>query len=305
VPHLRRSFIATKVGIRAKLEPSQDVDLILKTAMLLTYIIAAILGLALGSFLNVCISRLPIDASVVRPRSHCPLCQHTIAAKDNIPVLSWLLLKRRCRHCQWPIPARYPLVELGTAAWFVLSVWRFAPDPVPAINTAALGFFLIGLLVMDWQTQQLPDEFTIGGAAVGFALTSIRAFLLPMDRGEVILTGPERILLYRALAIIAAGLLLLVIRWTYRVARKRDGLGLGDVKMLAMIAAFLGLRHALLALFLGVIAGALYAVALMLTRRRSVTGTTRLAFGSFLALGGMVAALFGTPLIAWYAGFYR
>jgi leader peptidase (prepilin peptidase)/N-methyltransferase len=265
-------------------------------------LIAALFGLAFGSFLNVCIARLPLGASVVHPRSHCPLCLHPISLNDNIPILSWLLLKRRCRHYQAPISALYPIVELATAAWFVLSVWFFGMT-LAAANCALLGFFLIGLLVMDWQTHLLPDEFTLGGAAVGFALTAVRAFLLPMDTGEIVLTGPERILLYRVLAILAAALLMLVIRWSYRLLRKRDGMGLGDVKMLAMIAAFLGLRHALLALFLAAIAGALYAVVLLL--RRNATAQTRLAFGSFLALGGMAAALFGSPILTWYAGFYR
>jgi leader peptidase (prepilin peptidase)/N-methyltransferase len=270
--------------------------------MIAPYLIAVMFGLAFGSFLNVCIARLPVEASVVRPRSHCPLCQHPIAASDNIPVLSWLLLKRRCRHCQGSISALYPLVELATAAWFALSLWRFGFS-LAAANCAVLGFFLIGLLVMDWQTQLLPDEFTFGGAAVGFALASVRAFLLPMDRGQVVLTGPERVLLYRILAILIAALLLLMVRWSYRILRKRDGMGLGDVKMLAMIAAFLGLRHALLALFVAVIAAGLYAVALLLRRRAN--SQTRLPFGSFLAVGGMAAALFGGPLIAWYSGFYR
>jgi leader peptidase (prepilin peptidase)/N-methyltransferase len=270
--------------------------------MFLPYLIAALFGLAFGSFLNVCIARLPLGASVVHPRSQCPLCRHTIAAYDNIPVLSWLLLRRRCRHCQGPISALYPLVELATAAWFALSLWRFGLS-LAAANCAVLGFFLIGLLVMDWQTQLLPDEFTLGGAAIGFALTSVRAFMLPMDRGEVVLTGPERILLFRALAIAAAALLLLIVRWSYRLLRKRDGMGLGDVKMLAMIAAFLGLQHALLALFFAVIAAALYSVALLLGRK--ATSQTRLPFGSFLATGGMAAALFGGQIIAWYAGFYR
>ncbi len=166
-----------------------------------------------------------------------------------------------------------------------------------------LGFLLIGLLVMDWQTHLLLDEFTLGGTAVGFALASVSAFLLPMDHGEVMLTGPERILLFRALAIVIAALLLLVVRWSYRILRKHDGMGLGDVKMLAMIAAFLGLRHALLALFFAVIAAAYYGMVLML--RRKATGQTHLPFGSFLAAGGMAAAIFGTPLIAWYSGFYR
>jgi leader peptidase (prepilin peptidase) / N-methyltransferase len=270
--------------------------------MLLAYLIAALLGLTLGSFLNVCIFRLPQGRSVIAPRSHCPLCQHPIGIFDNIPVLSWLLLKHRCRHCQGAIPARYLLVELGTGAWFILSLRIFGLSLAGA-NCAALGFFLIGLLVMDWQTHLLPDEFTIGGAAVGFALTAARAFLLPMDRGEVVLTGPERILLYRALAILAAALFMLLIRWSYRLVRKRHGMGLGDAKMLAMIAAFLGLQYAILALFFAVLAGAFYAAALMF--RRQATGQTRLAFGSFLAIGGMAAALFGNPLLAWYVSFYK
>lgn len=270
--------------------------------MLAAAIIASLFGLAFGSFLNVCIARLPIGASVVHPRSHCPLCQHPISLNDNIPVLSWLLLKRRCRHCQAAISAQYPLVELATAVWFVLSIVFFGVS-LAAANCAALGFFLIGLLVMDWQTHLLPDEFTLGGAAVGFALTAVRAFLLPMDHGEIVLTGPERILLYRVLAILAAAALMLAIRWSYRLLRKRDGMGLGDVKMLAMIAAFLGLRHALLALFFAVIAGALYAIVLLL--RRNADGQTRLAFGSFLAVGGMAAALFGSPILTWYTSFYR
>jgi leader peptidase (prepilin peptidase)/N-methyltransferase len=270
--------------------------------MLLAYLIAALLGLTLGSFLNVCIARLPYDASVVRPRSHCPLCRHPIAFYDNVPVLSWLLLKRRCRHCHGAIPARYPLVELATAAWFVLSIRLFGVT-IAGANSAALGFFLIGLLVMDWQTHLLPDEFTIGGAAVGFALAAASAFLLPMDRGEIVLTGPERILLYRALAILAAAAFMLIIRWSYYLVRKRQGMGLGDAKMLAMIAAFLGLRYAILALFFAVIAGAFYATALMI--RRGASGQTRLPFGTFLALGGMSAALFGAKLIAWYSSFYH
>jgi leader peptidase (prepilin peptidase)/N-methyltransferase len=126
-----------------------------------------------------------------------------------------------------------------------------------------------------------------------------------MDRGQVVLTGPERILLFRVIAIAAAALLLWLIRAAYRLLRHRDGMGLGDVKMLTMIAAFLGLRHALLALFFSGIAGSIYAIGLMLARRGSVNGKTRLAFGSFLALGGMAAALFGTPLISWYSSFYR
>lgn len=271
--------------------------------MFLPYLIAILLGLALGSFLNVCISRLPVGESVVRPRSRCPLCRKPIAAFDNIPLLSWLLLRRRCRQCRWPIPARYPLVELGVAAWFAASLGIYGLS-LAAVNCAVFGFFAIGLLVMDWQTHILPDEFTFGGIAIGFLLCAVRAFLLPMDRGQVVLTGPERILLYRTIAIIAAALALWLIRTLYRLLRRQDGMGLGDVKMLAMIAAFLGLRPTMLALFVAVLAGSIYAIGLMLAHR-GVTAKTRLPFGSFLALGGLTAALIGVPLITWYASLFR
>jgi leader peptidase (prepilin peptidase)/N-methyltransferase len=278
-----------------------DRDSILEP-MLLPILIAAVFGLAFGSFLNVCISRLPAGASIAHPRSQCPHCHHAIAAYDNIPLLSWLLLRRRCRHCQRPIPARYPLVELATAAWFAASVACFSLS-LAAVNAALLGFLLIGLLVMDWQTQLLPDEFTLGGALAGYLLCAVRAFLLPMDRGQVVLTAPERILLYRLLAILAATLILLAVRILYRRLRHTEGMGLGDVKMLAMIAAFLDLRHAVLALFIGVLAGALYAVALLAMRR--ARAGTRIPFGSFLALGGLASALVGTPIIVWYTTFFR
>lgn len=187
------------------------------------------------------------------------------------------------------------------------------------IGIAILGFLLIGLMVMDWQTNLLPDAFTLWGIAIGFILICIQAACLGPTEGEVILpdnhiqfsspgsatahgnvllTGPEHLVLGRIVAICGAALLLLIIRWLYRALHHREGMGLGDVKLLAMIAAFLGFWPAVLALFLGVLTASVYAVVL-LVRRRAGAGS-RLAFGSFLAFGGLIAALYGEKIINAY-----
>jgi leader peptidase (prepilin peptidase)/N-methyltransferase len=295
---------------------------------------AFLLGLLFGSFLNVCISRLPAHQSINKPRSHCPHCLANIRSYDNIPLLSWILLRAKCRHCKQTIPWRYPAVELATGLWFCYAAARlwFAFNPwtqemtpsstimsFDAVAILILGFLLIGLLVMDWQTHKLPDAFTLTGTVLGFVLICARAVFLgphedelllhgqnPLtspgnvtDHGNVILTGPEHLVLGRLLAIVAAAGILLIIRFVYQQLRHREGLGLGDVKLIAMIAAFLGFWPAILALFLGSILCSAYALALMLRRRADAL--TRLPLGTFLSIGGLLAALVGTPLIAWYS----
>jgi leader peptidase (prepilin peptidase)/N-methyltransferase len=292
---------------------------------------AFLLGLLFGSFLNVCISRLPAHQSIRKPRSHCPNCLATIRWYDNIPLLSWIILRARCRHCQQPIPWRYPAVELAFAVWLAfaartafplltpgLSTNAFAAISVNAVTFAVLGFLLIGLLVMDWQTHTLPNAFTLTGTLLGFLLTCVRAaYLGPheydlllhgrnpltsvggnVDPGNIILTGSEHLVLGRLLAIAAMAGLLLFLRFAYQTLRHRDGLGLGDIKLAAMLAAFLGFWPAVLAVFLGFILGSLYALTLI--ARRRATAATRLPLGTFLSIGGLLAALLGTPLIAWY-----
>ncbi len=292
---------------------------------------AFLLGLLFGSFLNVCISRLPAHRSILKPRSHCLYCLHPIAWYDNIPLLSWLLLRARCRHCQQPIPWRYPAVELSFAIWLTfaartafpllapgISTNAFATITINALTFALLGFLLIGLLVMDWQTHTLPDTFTLTGTLLGFLLLCVRAaYLAPhqydlllhghnpltsvggaVDNGNVVLTGSEHLVLGRLLAIAAMAGLLLFVRFAYQTLRHRDGLGLGDVKLAALLAALLGFWPAVLAVFLGFLLGSLYALTLI--ARRQATSTTHLPLGTFLAIGGLLAALLGTPLIAWY-----
>ncbi len=285
---------------------------------------AFLFGLLLGSFLNVCISRLPRGKSILHPRSHCPHCLETIRWYDNIPLLSWLLLAARCRHCKQTIPWRYPLVELATGVWFAIAAAQAitrlqqVDTILSSIGIAILGFLLIGLVVMDWQTQMLPDAFTLTGIAIAFLLTCARGiFLGPtdgqilmhgpspiraagsgIDQGNVFLTGPEALLGHWLLATLSAALILLAVRWIYQALRHREGLGLGDVKLLAMIAAFLGFWPAVLALFAGVLFATLYALTLMV--RRQATGATRLPLGSFLGIGGLFAAVFGSNILAWY-----
>jgi leader peptidase (prepilin peptidase)/N-methyltransferase len=299
----------------------------------------AFAGLIFGSFLNVCITRLPQGESVVAPRSRCPACGHGIRWYDNFPVLSWLALKARCRDCKSPISWQYPAVELATAAWFAIACAGFAAmitsahpaqpysaeewaiSAISALSSAVLGFLLIGLMVMDWQTYLLPNAFTFGGmAAALFLVCSEAIFLAPGEdqivlnsthqlrlrspgsfasQGNVFLTGPEHLIYGRIASACAVALMLFSIRWIYKALRKRDGMGMGDVKLLAMIAAFLGFWPTILALFVGVLAAAVYSVALV-TRGRA-TATTRIAFGSFLALGGLISAVFGERIITAYS----
>jgi leader peptidase (prepilin peptidase)/N-methyltransferase len=302
---------------------------------------AFLVGLLFGSFLNVCISRLPQHESIVRPGSHCPQCGKAIRWYDNIPVLSWILLRGRCRDCGARISWRYPAVEIVTGFWFLgvvahtpkdlLGFFGSAPSfiffpalTIESISLTILGFLLIGLMVMDWQTMLLPDAFTLTGVAIGLFLVCIQAiFLGPnedqvlltkhslhltspggvTDHGNVFLTGPESLIFGRIAAVCGAALVLLVVRWFYRAVRHRDGMGMGDVKLLAMIAAFLGFWPAILSLFVGTLSAAVYGVVLL--AKGKAGATSKLAFGSFLCLGGLVAALYGNRLIDSYIALLR
>jgi leader peptidase (prepilin peptidase)/N-methyltransferase len=302
---------------------------------------AFLLGLLFGSFLNVCIARLPAHQSLSKPRSNCPNCHAIIRWYDNIPVLSYLLLRARCRQCHERISWRYPAVELAYGLWFAYFAQiayvlydrtqphRYREYLVPPssdlyllmASMLILGFLLLGLLVMDWRTHKLPDAFTLTGCLLGFILIFVQAmFLAPgqgdihfdpqhnlrlsspgsfVAKGDVFMTGPEHLVLGRLLAMLSAAALVLLIRWLYKLLRRREGLGLGDAKLLAMIAAFLGFAPAMLAFFVGVVLCGAYAAVLIVRGR--ATATTRLPLGSFLCVGGLLAALVGTPLIAWYS----
>lgn len=263
----------------------------------LTIIFSALFGLVFGSFLNVCISRLPRHESIVRPRSRCPQCHAPIRASDNLPLVSWLLLGGRCRHCKQRISIRYPLVELATAVLFVLSYVSFGWS-AQTLGADVLCFLLLGLAAMDAEFLLLPDAFTLPGIALGIIYAGAVSTGTFADR----LGGAGLALLYAGIA----AAVMLFIRDFYWVVRRQEGMGLGDAKLLAMIAAWLGLWKSGLALFLGVIAAAIFGLAFLAIRRPGKEdGPLRLPLGSFLC-GAAICALFGgNAILHWYLGFFR
>lgn len=250
----------------------------------LTWSLVVVVGAFLGSFLNVCISRLPQGESVVTPPSRCPRCRTPIRYYDNVPLLSFALLRGRCRSCREPISWRYPAVEALAAGAAVLTWARFGPGWTGA-RALALTLLLLAVAFTDLETLLIPDRLTLPGIALGLAL---RAYPLPAELGDGVLGA------------LAAGGLLLLVRSAGRVAFGREAMGLGDVKLAAMMGAFLGLAPVLVALFLGVLVGGLTAAGLLALGQKH--RGDYLPFGTFLALGGILAAFWGRPLLAWYLG---
>jgi leader peptidase (prepilin peptidase)/N-methyltransferase len=258
-------------------------------------------GLLIGSFLNVCIFRLPRDLSVVRPRSFCPGCEKTIAWYDNIPVLSYILLRGRCRHCSERIPLRYPLVELATAVAFTVCVAAFGLS-LPALKYSVFSAILITLIASDLEERILPDEFTLGGIVAGLVLAvfvpmgfEFAHLLLPQSFGPRGLSVGEAVLG----AAVSSGSIWLV-GALYKKVRHREGLGLGDVKMIAMIGAFLGLKDALLTLIVASLFGAIAGLIYILFTGKDAS-TYELPFGSFLGLAGLAVAMYGEVVVVWYS----
>lgn len=287
----------------------------------LVSLFVVLFGLAFGSFLNVCITRLPRHESIVRPRSRCPKCHAEIRARDNVPILSWILLRGRCRACGWRIPWRYPAIEFATAALLLLCFLRFGLT-VDGVGMAVLCFLLLGLAVMDAETMRLPDAFTWPGIALGLVWS---ALLLPIERGlppalrlsagfGIFFAGKRQPAFWRmavpgfvasALWALLAALLILAIRWLYWLVRHREGMGLGDAKLLAMIAAWLGPMMTLLTLFLAVLFAVYVGVLWAALRARRDVGTMRLPFGSFLCAAAIYAIFAGEPILEWYLRFFR
>ena len=285
-------------------------------------ILAFLAGLLIGSFLNVCVYRLPRDLSVVRPRSHCPGCEKQIAWYDNMPVLSYLILGGRCRHCRERIPVRYPVVELATAVAFALIVAKLGLS-LAALKFSLFSAIMIALIATDIEERILPDEFTLGGTLAGLVLAwfvpleiGVGAMLIPYTWGRPWVSVADSAIA----AGIASGAIWLV-AWLYQKFRHREGMGLGDVKMIAMIGAFLGLRLTLLTLVVASLFGSLIGVPYAFFAKRAlgrrlaarirrhqtkasmvgpdlravcvVASRYQLPFGSFLGLAGLVLALWG------------
>jgi leader peptidase (prepilin peptidase)/N-methyltransferase len=253
-------------------------------APLLLYV--TLLGLVFGSFFNVVIYRLPRGQSLWWPSSRCPKCGKPVRALDNVPVVSWLLLGGRCRDCGNPISIQYPIVETMTAAVFLLIAWMTPPGPELA-SRLVLASALIVLFAIDLELQILPNAITLPGIVVGFAFS----FFTPI--------GWQNSLIGIALG----GGLLYLIAGAYYLWRRQEGMGMGDVKMLAMIGAFLGWQAVIVTLILSSFAGAIVGLGLMVAQRGDMK--VALPFGTFLALGALAAMLFGDALVAWYAGFYQ
>ena len=263
--------------------------------------LAALLGLLIGSFLNVCVFRLPRDLSVVRPRSFCPGCEKTIAWYDNIPVLSYILLRGRCRKCGERIPLRYPLVELATAAAFAVCVAAFGPS-LQALKYSLFSAILITLIASDLEERILPDEFTLGGTLAGLVLAAFvplgfefAHLLLPQSLGPRWLSVGEAIL-----GAVLSSASIWLVGAIFQKLRHREGLGLGDVKMIAMIGAFLGLKAALLTLIAASLFGAMAGLVYIFVTGKDAS-TYELPFGSFLGLAGLVVAMFGEVVVVWYS----
>ncbi len=257
---------------------------------MLEALLALVAGLLIGSFLNVCIYRMPRELSVVRPRSFCPACKKPIAWYDNVPLLSFAVLRGRCRHCAQPIPLRYPIVEALTAALFFLIVLWLGPT-LHALKLCVFCALAVGLTFSDLEERDLPDQFTLGGVAVGL----IFAVLTPLDvkfLSFYLRWNPKWLsLMVAAVSAAVPALLLWGLGALYQRIRHKEGLGLGDVKMVAMIGAFLGLEGTLLTVTAGSLLGSVIGLAYIYLAKKD-PGTYELPFGTFLGAGAIAAALY-------------
>lgn len=299
-------------------------------------IAVVIFGLIFGSFLNVCIYRLPRGLSAIMPRSACPECKQLIAFYDNVPVLSWLILRGRCRHCKAPISPRYLVIELINAALWLACYWHFGPT-LATVKYSTFSFLLLGLIFTDAETKLLPDRLTLPGLALGL----IFSVIVPVnDLAAQFLPGVLNLpvsgaVLVRLLSLIDAlagaavgasfiyGAGAIYLKW-----RGAEGMGLGDVKLMAMVGAFLGMKLTVLTIFAASVAGTIFGLTTMLVvwLKRTQRFVKRMArvdarkkawqsaqvvyrnyqmpFGVFLGSMAMFAFFFGNRILRWYGGLW-
>ena len=252
---------------------------------------AALFGLCLGSFLNVCILRLPHEdrkaRSLLNPPSSCPKCHRRIAWRDNIPIVSWLLLRGKCRHCGRPISLQYPLIEAVVAVLWVAAVLAYGPG-FTALDAGALGTILLGIAIIDFRHKVIPDELSYGGLVVGLLLA---------------LGGGVSGFLHGVLGAVVGWLLLWAVRVGGGRVLKQEAMGWGDIKMMAMVGAFVGWRDVLLTVFLGALAGTVVYLPMVLARQKRLRH--EIPFGVFLTIGAAVAFVAGDSIISWYLQFVR
>jgi leader peptidase (prepilin peptidase)/N-methyltransferase len=289
---------------------------------------AALLGLAFGSFLNVCLSRWPNDENVVSPRSHCRSCYHVLTWWENVPLLSWLALRGRCRKCRAWIGWRYPLVELTVAVLWSVPAWRFfnrlsemylAPSQIDdelfvAVAWMFFYWLMVALAVLDAEQFWLPDRLTILGTVAGCLVATAHAALVarsPLrDPNQTTFHAVTSALLANVAGIVVAAGLILFISWVYWRIRRREGIGLGDAKLMALLAAWLSLPGALLAFGIGVGLGAVAGLMLLaVPRSKSEVDSwalKKLPLGTFLCVGGIISSFWSKQIIDAYlrwAGF--
>ena len=242
-------------------------------------IYAAFFGLSIGSFLNVCILRLPAGQSIFRPRSACPSCKRQLSWYENIPVFSWVALRGRCRTCGTRISIQYPLIELGTALIWVGSSLYFG-DLWQALSAAVFGTLLLGIAITDAREYIIPDEFSLGGLVLGLALSFAAGGITPLMS-----------FIGAAVSFAVMYVVAVVGEWAF----KKPALGGGDIKMMAMVGAFLGPLYSLLTIFVGSAVGAVIFGPIGLKTGKLVP------FGVFLAVGAAVVYLWGGDMVNWYA----
>jgi leader peptidase (prepilin peptidase)/N-methyltransferase len=243
-----------------------------------------VFGTILGSFLNVVIVRLPQRQSIISPGSRCPACGSPIRFYDNIPLMSYVILRGRCRSCGSHISVRYPTVEALTGLLLVALVARFGLSP-DLLSPLVLVLFLIPILFIDLATQTIPDRLSVTGIVVGFLIALI----------------PGGLSVFASLwALAAGGAIMAVVALLGRVVFRQEAMGWGDVKMAAMVGAFLGFKQLLIALFLSFLRGAV--VGVVLTARGSKSMESKIPFGPFIALGTLVTIFYGQSLLNWYLG---
>jgi leader peptidase (prepilin peptidase)/N-methyltransferase len=263
-------------------------------------LLASLFGLLIGSFLNVCIHRWPRGRSVVKPRSHCVRCRKVLSWYENIPVFSYIALRGRCRHCGKHISIRYPIVELMTGLLFFFFVWTLGPTWA-ALKMCVFTAMLVALIFCDLEKRLLPDEFTLGGTLIGVGFA---AFVpLPDNTSKLLFwifglqfTGRWEYLSQAAAGALVPAFFLWGGGWLYAKLRHREGLGLGDVKLMMMVGSFLGLQYTLSAMLLGSMAGSIISLLYIKATKRDAA-TYELPFGTFLGAAALAVAMAGQKML--------
>jgi leader peptidase (prepilin peptidase)/N-methyltransferase len=248
-------------------------------------ILIFILGLIVGSFSNVCIYRIPRNESIIYPASHCPKCCSNISPKDNIPLLSYILLKGKCRNCKSKISIQYPIIEFLTGLIYLIVYLTYGLS-IQSLIFIILSSALIIIAFIDLNVQIVPDVISLPGIVIGLIIS----FFVPYIS-----------FINSALGVVAGGGIILIIGLAGSVIFKKEAMGGGDVKIAAMIGAFLGWRYIIISLFLGFFLGALAGIFLIMSKIKSREDTV--PFGPFIVLGSFITLLWGEKIISWYIGF--